>query len=398
MHVEHWPINRITPYDSNPRHNDNAVDAVAASIREFGWHAPIVVDAEGVIVCGHTRYRAAIKLGLETVPVHVAKDLSPDQIRAYRIADNQTASLSEWDYDLLPIEIAGLKDANYDLGLLSFDPDELARLLSPGGVEGLCDPDEVPEAPAEAITQRGDVWVLGQHRLICGDSTDAAVVASVLDGSTADLLLTDPPNNVAYEGKTSDRLVISNDEMNEDAYRQFLAAAFTAAVEHLAPGGSYYFWHADTHGLTVRNACADAGLDVRQCLVWVKQTMVLGRQDYHWRHEPCLYGWKDGASHTWLGGRAQTTVLAFDKPSRSAEHPTMKPVELFATLIANSCPHGGNVLDLFGGSGSTLIAAEQSGRRAFLVELDPLYCDVIVRRYETFTGKKAERIGAEAIA
>lgn len=397
LRIELRVLSEIKPYPGNPRINDDAIDAVAASLREFGFRQPIVVDVAGVIVCGHTRYKAAQKLGLEKVPVHVAKDLSPEQIRAYRIADNQTASLATWDYDLLPIELAGLKAANYDLGLLGFDPDELAKLLDPGVQAGLTDPDELPEQ-TEAITQPGDLWLLGHHRLLCADANCAEDLNRLMDGTLADLLLTDPPYGVSYVGKTAEALTIANDAMKGDEYRRFLTAAFTNGTTHLRPGGSFYIWHADTAGLPTRWACSDAGLTVRQCLIWIKNTMVLGRQDYQWRHEPCLHGWLDGATHTWLSDRTQTTVLQFDKPPRSAEHPTMKPVAMFAYLIGNSCRVGKIVLDLFAGSGTTLIAAEQTGRKAYLMELDPLYCDVIVERFEKFTGKKAERFGAEAAA
>ena len=394
MDIEDRKLTEIFPYDNNPRLNAEAVDAVAASIREFGWQQPLVVDEASVIIVGHTRFKAAQKLSLETVPVHVARNLTPAQARAYRIADNQTATIATWDDGKLVQELLALQSEGFDLDLTGFSAEDLDRLMAPPPNAGNGDADDVPEPPAEPVTHVGDIWLLGRHRLVCGDSTNPNAVARLLDGHLVDLLLTDPPYNVCYEGKTSDRLVISNDAMDDAAFRRFLAAAFTASAAHLAPGAGFYLWHADTHGLTVRNACHDAGLAIRQCLVWVKQVMVLGRQDYHWRHEPCLYGWKDGAAHTWLGGRTQTTVLEYDKPARNGEHPTMKPVELFAALIANSCPPGGVVLDPFGGSGTTLIACEQTGRTACLVELDPRYCDVIVKRYESFTGGKAERAEA----
>ncbi|OWK39950.1 DNA modification methylase [Fimbriiglobus ruber] len=390
MDVQMRPVGSITPYPGNPRDNAAAVDAVAASIREFGFRQPIVVDAASVIVVGHTRYQAAVRLGMVEVPVHVA-DLTPAQAKAYRLADNQTATLATWDEALLPKELADLQALDFDLTLTGFSADDLARLLADPPGEPQADPDDVPEPPAEPVTRPGDVWALGRHRLVCGDSTDPAVIATALNGTAANLLLTDPPYNVAYQGKTAERLTIANDAMGESAYHQFLTSALGAAVTHLRPGGAFYVWHADLHGLTVRAACGDAGLTVRQCLVWVKPGLVLGRQDYHWRREPCLYGWADGAAHTWLGDRSQTTVLEFGKPAKNADHPTMKPVDLFAYLIANSCPAGGTVLDPFGGSGTTLIAAEQTGRTACLIELDPGYCDVIVARFEAVTGTKGVR-------
>ena len=287
-----------------------------------------------------------------------------------------------------------LQDVDYDLSLTGFSADELQELLAPAPHAGLGDPDEVSEPPAEPITQPGDLWLLGRHRLLCGDATKAEDVERLLDGSLADLLLTDPLYGVSYVGKTADALTIANDALDPAEYGRFLATALAAATPHLRPGGAFYLWHADTAGLPTRQACAEAGLTVRQCLVWTKNSMVLGRQDYQWKHEPCLYGWADGAAHTWLSDRSQTTVLEFDKPSRSADHPTMKPVELFAYLMRNSCPKGGRVFDPFGGSGTTLIAAEQEGRSASLLELDPRYVDVIAKRYEAFSGRKAERLAA----
>jgi DNA modification methylase len=391
MRVEMRPIGSIRPYENNPRVNDAGVDAVAASIREFGFNQPIVVDEQDVIIVGHTRYKAAVKLGMAMVPVYVARGLTPAQARAYRIADNQTATLSQWDDDRLLQELVALQDADFDLLLTGFSDDELQALLAPAGNDGLGDPDEVPEPPADPVTQTGDIWLLGRHRLLCGDATKGEDVERLLDGSPADLLLTDPPYGVSYVGKTADALTIANDAMDPEQYRGFLASAIGNAAGHLRPGGSFYVWHADTAGLPTRWACSDAGLTVRQCLVWTKNTMVLGRQDYQWKHEPCLYGWADGAAHTWLSDRSQTTVLEFDKPARNADHPTMKPVELFAYLMRNSCPKGGRVFDPFGGSGTTLIAAEQEGRSAALLELDPRYADVIVARYEAFTGQKARK-------
>ncbi len=379
MEVELWPVGRLKPYPGNPRHNDSGVDAVAASLKAFGWQQPCVVDEQDVIVVGHTRYKAALKLGLAEVPVHVARGLTPEQARAYRIADNQTATLSAWDDGLLAQELAALQAADFDLALTGFAEDDLLELLAdPSAAAG--DPDEVPEPPADPVTRPGDLWAVGRHRVLCGDATSEVDVARVLGGELADLLLTDPPYNVAYEGGTADRLTIANDDLPAEDFQEFLTAALSAAAAHLRPGAGFYVWHADVRGLPVRQATAAAGLQVRQCLVWVKPALVLGRQDYQWRHEPCLYGWADGAAHTWLGDRAQTTVLEFDKPARNADHPTMKPVALFQALVANSCPKGGVVLEPFGGSGTTLVAAEQAGRAARLLELDPKYCDVILAR------------------
>ncbi|WP_439624348.1 ParB N-terminal domain-containing protein [Gemmata sp.] len=286
MLVEMRPIDSIKPYPGNPRLNDASVDAVAASLKEFGWQQPLVVDEADVIIVGHTRYKAAKKLGLAEVPVHVARGLTPAQARAYRIADNQTATLSQWDDDKLALELVALQQDGYDLALTGFPEDDVLRMLTaPEELRG--DPDAVPEPPADPVTQPGDLWVLGRHRLLCGDATSPDDVAKVLGGGPADVLLTDPPYGVAYQGKTADQLTIANDDLDPAAYRTFLASALTAAGAHLKPGGAFYLFHADLTALPVRLACADAGLTIRQGLVWVKSVLVPGRQDYQWKHEPC---------------------------------------------------------------------------------------------------------------
>lgn len=396
MDVQLLPPDALTPYPDNPRHNDAAVDAVAESLRRFGFRQPIVVDADHVIVVGHTRWKAAKKIGLAQVPVHVARDLTPDQARAYRLADNQTATLAAWDDDALARELLALRAADLDLSALGFAADDLARLLDAADPPAeLADPDDAPPPPPDPVTRPGDVWALGPHRLLCGDATRVAHVRTVMAGEPADLLLTDPPYGVSYTGGTADQLTIANDDLDEAELRAFLADAFRAAAAVLKPGGGFYLWHADSLALPVRLACGDAGLRVRQGLVWVKNAFTLGRQDYQWAHEPCLAGWADGAAHTWLGGRDQSTVLRFDKPAKSADHPTMKPVALFERLVENSCRRRGTVLDPFAGSGTTLTACHRTGRVARLVELDPRYCDVIVRRWEGLTGTPAVRV-AEA--
>ena len=384
MQIEQRRIDEIKPYDKNPRLNDEAVDAVAASIREFGWRAPIVVDKDMAIICGHTRWKAAKQLGLTEVPVHIATDLSPEKVKAYRVADNQTGNIAEWDYDLLPLELANLQSMNFDLSLLGFDATELDKIMNGDDViaAGETDPDEVPDVPEIPVSRAGQIYQLGLHRLMCGDATKAADVQLLMDGKTADLLLEDPPYNVDYEGGTG--MTIQNDNMDDAAFANFLTAAFTNAVEVMKPGASFYIFHADSEGYNFRGACRAAGLQVRQCLVWKKDSLVLGRQDYQWLHEPCLYGWKDGAAHSWYSDRSQTTVMEFDRPKRSELHPTTKPVEMLIYLIKNSSQRGELVLDCFGGSGSTLIAAEQTGRVAYLMELDEKYCDVIRKRWAEF--------------
>lgn len=386
MEIIQMKIADVIPYERNPRINDSAVEAVAASIKEFGWRAPIVVDESNVIICGHTRLLSAQRLGLETVPVHIAKGLTPEQVKAYRIADNKTGEIAEWDYDLLPLELADLQQADFDLSLLGFDADELDKLLNGEDTvaEGMTDPDEVPETPEEPVSKRGEVYQFGNHRLMCGDSTDNVNVEALMQGNEANLLLQDPPYNVAYEGGTAEHLTIQNDNMDDAAFFNFLTDAFKCAVDVMVPGASFYIFHADSEGYNFRGACKVAGLQVRQCLVWKKDSLVLGRQDYQWAHEPILYGWKDGAAHNWYSDRKQTTVLEFDRPKRSELHPTTKPVEMLVYLIKNSSKRGELVADFFGGSGSTLIACEQTGRKAYLMELDEKYCDVIRKRWAEF--------------
>jgi site-specific DNA-methyltransferase (adenine-specific) len=338
------------------------------------------------VIDGHLRQKLA---GHENIPV-VVTDLTEDEARKLLASYDSVGAMAGSDKDALKALLEKLS-ANASEGFKSVI-DSIASTYRVSLVStGKTDPDEVPPPPKVAVTKPGDVWTLGNHRLICGDATHNADVLTVLDGEAAALLLTDPPYNVAYEGGTKEKLSISNDEMNEVAFRQFLVAALDNAAKSLAPGGAYYVWHADSHGLTVRQAANDAGLTVRQCLVWVKSSLVMGRQDYQWKHEPCLYGWKDGGAHEWFSDRAQTTVLDFDKPTKNDAHPTMKPTALFAYLLGNSCPKGGIVLDPFVGSGTTIIAAEQLGMRARVMELEPRYVDVCVERWEKFTGSKATR-------
>jgi site-specific DNA-methyltransferase (adenine-specific) len=384
MQIELRNINEIKPYEKNPRINDGAVEAVANSIREFGWHSPIVVDKDGIIICGHTRLLSAKHLGLEQVPVHVATDLSPEQVKAYRIADNKTGEIAEWDYDLLPIELAELQDMDFDLSLLGFDTSELEQILNGDDVvtAGQTDPDEVSETPEIPVSKRGEIYQLGPHRLMCGDATSSVDVEALMDGEKVDLLLEDAPYNVNYEGGTG--MTIQNDNMGDSEFRIFLTDAFKCAYDVMKPGASFYLFHSDTEGYNFRGACRDANLKIRECLVWVKDTLVLGRQPYHWRHEPLIFGWKDGAAHSWYSDRKQTTVLEFDRPKKSELHPTTKPVEMLIYLIKNSSQRDELVADFFGGSGSTLIAAEQTGRKAYLMELDEKYCDVIRKRWAEF--------------
>lgn len=380
----------LVPYARNSRtHSDEQVSKIAASIKEFGFLNPVIVDGENGIIAGHGRVMAAQKLGMETVPVIEASHLTDAQRRAYIIADNRLALDAGWDEEMLRVEFAELEGLGFDLELTGFTLDEIEALEPEELTEGLTDEDAVPEVPDEPVTKLGDVWLLGNHRLMCGDSTSVDAVGALMAGSAADMIFTDPPYNVAYEGKTKDALKIQNDAMDDDAFRQFLRDAYVAADAVMKAGAVFYIWHADLEGYNFRGAARDAGWTVRQCLIWKKQTLVMGRQDYHWKHEPCLYGWKDGASHLWAADRKQTTVLEFDRPSRNGEHPTMKPVELFEYQMLNNTKGGDIVLDSFGGSGTTIIAAEKNGRVGYLMELDPKYCDVIIKRWQDFTGKEA---------
>lgn len=387
--IEIRSIDVITPYARNSRtHSDEQVAQIAASIREFGWTNPILIDENGSVICGHGRLLAARKLGQAEVEVIVARGWSDAKKRAYVIADNKLALNAGWDMELLALELADLKEFDFDLELTGFSDDELAKLL-PDKAEGNTDPDEIPEVPADPITKPGDVWRMGKHRLVCGDSTSVDDMEKLTAGQLVDMWLTDPPYNVAYEGGTKDKLTIQNDNMGDEQFRAFLRDAYVTADTVMKPGAVFYIWHADSEGYNFRGAARDAGWQVRQCLIWKKSSQVMGRQDFHWKHEPCLYGWKDGAAHLWANDRKQTTVLEFDKPARNGEHPTMKPVAIFEYQLLNNTKGGDIVLDSFAGSGTTAIAAEQNGRVAYLMELDPRYCDVIIKRWQDFTGKAA---------
>lgn len=389
--VERRAVASLVPYAQNSRtHSEEQVDQIAASIKEFGFTVPVLIDENGGLLAGHGRIRAAQKLGIVEVPTMTAVGWSEAQKRAYVIADNKLALNAGWDEATLAAELAALRDMDFDLNLTGFALEELDDLFAmPALPAPDVDPDEVPVTPATPISRTGDLWILGPHRLLCGDSTSAEDMARLIDAEPVDMWLTDPPYNVAYEGKTKDALTIQNDKMEDGNFRGFLRAAYSAADGVMKPGATFYIWHADSEGYNFRGAATDIGWKVRQCLIWLKSTMVLGRQDYQWKHEPCLYGWKDGAGHLWASDRKQTTILEFDKPARNGEHPTMKPVALFEYQMLNNTKPGAIVLDSFGGSGTTLIAAQLHDRRARLMELDPRYCDVIVRRWQEFTGLNA---------
>ncbi|EMW6332173.1 ParB N-terminal domain-containing protein [Enterococcus faecalis] len=385
----------LIPYEKNPRHNEGAITAVAKSIEKFGFKVPIVVDASNVIVNGHTRLKAAKYLGLKEVPTIIADDLTPEQIKAFRLADNKVGEIATWDEELLNAELDELADLDLDFDMTEFGFD----LPDIEGEEVEVIEDEFEEElPAEPISKLGDIYQLGRHRLMCGDSTNSLEVEKLMGNKKADLLITDPPYNVAYEGKGKEALTIKNDSKETNEFHSFLYEAFSAAINNMKLGSSFYVWYASSEVVNFHTALEEAGFLVKQELIWNKNSMVLSRQDYHWKHEPCLYGWASGGSHSWYSDRKQTTILNFDRPTVNKEHHTMKPVALFDYQIKNSSKQGDCILDLFGGSGTTLIACEQNEREAYLMELDPRYVDVIIARWEAFTGEVAVKISGNDTA
>lgn len=389
MEIKDLKITDLKPYEKNPRMNDNAVPYVANSIKEFGFKVPIIIDKKNVIVAGHTRYKAAKQLGLETVPCIIADDLTPKQIKAFRLADNKTAEKAEWEAEFLSDELKELLDV--DMGAFGFEDvlDDLEEELEAQ------EDDYEMELPEDPRAKTGQIWQLGKHRLMCGDSTKKTDVLQLVGGCKMDILITDPPYNVSYEGKTKDNLKIQNDNLNSEDFRTFLRDAFKNADDVMREGAAFYIWYASSEAINFESACNDAGWKIRQNLIWEKNTFVLGRQDYQWNHEPCLYGWKDGAAHTWMSDRKQTTILKFNRPIRNDIHPTMKPIPLFNYQIKNSTRSGDKVLDLFGGSGTTIMACEQNGRTAYVMEYDPKYADAIIDRWQTYTGEKAVLLESE---
>jgi len=417
MHIEMKPPSSLNPYETNPRVNDDAVAAVAESIERFGFRQPIVVDSQGVIVVGHTRWKAAQKLGLDAVPVHVA-DLTEEQARAYRLADNQTGGIASWDAALLNSELAALEQLGYDVAdfqHLGFTDNQLAALVNPPNA-GVADPDDVPEPPDTPSTIPGDLWILGEHRLLCGDSSSEAVVDRLCGGESIHLVNTDPPYNVKVEPRSKNAIAagnssfkstgkgsgskqmrakdrpLINDFVTDEEFGRLLRAWFNNAARVLEPGRGFYIWGGYANVANYPPALIEAGLYFSQAIIWHKLHPVLTRKDFMGDHEWCFYGWKEGAAHVFLGPKNVPDVWPVKKVNpQSMVHLTEKPVELAARAMRYSSRPGERVLDLFGGSGSTLIAAEQEGRKARLMEIDPAYCDVIVARWEAFTGKKAER-------
>jgi len=361
----------LNPYQANPRNNDEAVASVAASIKEFGFKVPIIITKDYVIVAGHTRLKASIQLGLKEVPCIIADDLTEDQIKAFRLADNKTGEIATWDFSKLEAELLDI-----DIDMLQFGFEELEESLPDNASDDDFNIDEeIPETP---FSQTGDIYELGGHRVMCGDSTSEVDVAKLVNGKQVDMIFTDPPYNVDYEGTAGK---IKNDKMEDNNFYLFLYDAFNNMFQNIKPGGAIYVCHADTEGLNFRNAFKNAGFKLAECLIWVKNALVLGRQDYHWRHEPILYGWKEGAAHYFVDDRSQDTIWEYNKPRKNEEHPTMKPLELVGKAISNSSRRHETILDLFGGSGSTMIASDKLDRKSCLMELDERFVDVIVKRY-----------------
>jgi DNA modification methylase len=393
--VERWPIDRLVPYARNARtHSDEQVEQVAASIREWGWTNPVLVGEDGGIIAGHCRVLAGRQLGLVEVPVMLATGWSEAQKRAYVLADNQLALNAGWNPELLRLELGELQGLEFDLGLIGFDEAQLAALTAN---PGLTDPDEVPEAPAVPIAQRGEVWQLGRHRLMCGDATSAEDMRRLFDGSRADLIVTDPPYGVSMErGKfqgnnnAPKHAPMANDQLRGDDLTEFLTVALRVAFEVAKDCAAYVWAPSLAEGYHIMQAVTAAGFKVQSQLIWRKTPFVMGRADYHWQHEVCWYAFKPNG-HSWYGGRDKSTVWDCPKPQQVDLHPTMKPVALYATAIENSSKGGDLVLDMFAGAGPLAIACEQAGRDARMLELDAHYCDVIIERWENFTGEKARR-------
>jgi DNA modification methylase len=387
--VQLWPIDKLLPYVRNARtHSDEQIAQVAASIVEFGWTNPILIGADGVIIAGHARLAAARKLNLTQVPVIVLEHLSETQRRALVLADNKLALNAGWDVEMLRCELQALEEDGFDLELVGFTDDELEEYLrDPEEIHsGLTDEDAVPAEETHAVTALGDVWVLGEHRLLCGDALPGDATRTVLAGGLADMVFTDPPYNVDYEGKTARKLKIDNDTLG----RKFYGFLHEACVNLLAvTKGAIYICMSSSELHTLHQAFTDAGGHWSTFVIWAKHHFTLGRSDYQRQYEPLLYGWKEGVDHFWCGARDQGDIWLIKRPASSQEHPTMKPVELVERAIRNSSKTRDTILDTFAGSGSTLIACEKTGRQARLIEIDPKYCDVIIRRWQDFTGRIA---------
>lgn len=382
------PIEKLVPYVNNARtHSPEQINKLRSSLREFGFINPVIIDRDYGVIAGHGRILAAKEEGIKEIPCVFADHLTEAQKKAYIIADNRMAMDAGWDEELLRVEIEALQAEAFDLSLTGFDEKELADLFQEDSEVEDDDFDVDGELKEPAVTQMGDVWTLGRHRLVCGDSTKEETYEVLMQGQKANLVLTDPPYNVNYEGAAGK---IKNDNMAGDKFYQFLLDAFTNMEKVMANDASIYVFHADTEGLNFRKAFADAGFYLSGCCIWMKPSLVLGRSPYQWQHEPCLYGWKKKGKHQWYADRKQTTIWSFEKTKKNTDHPTMKPIPLLAYPIKNSTMSNTLVLDPFGGSGSTLIACEQTDRSCFTIELDEKFCDVIVKRYIEQVGSADE--------
>ena len=380
------PITKLIPYVNNARtHSPSQINKLRSSLREFGFINPVIIDRDYGVIAGHGRILAAKEEGITEVPCVFADHLTEAQKKAYIIADNRMAMDAGWDEELLRVEIEALQAENFDPLLTGFDEKELSKLFDDGLDAKEDDYDVESELQKPTFSKPGDIWTLGRHRLVCGDSTKAETYETLLGNTKANLIITDPPYNVNYEGSAGK---IKNDNMASENFYQFLLDAFSCMEKALADDGSIYVFHADTEGLNFRRAFADAGFYLSGCCIWKKQSLVLGRSPYQWQHEPVLYGWKKKGKHQWYTGRKESTIWEFDKPKKNGDHPTMKPIPLLAYPIMNSSMSNAVVLDPFGGSGSTLIACEQTDRICRTIELDEKFCDVIVRRY-------IEQVGSE---
>ena len=382
-------VSKLIPYVNNARtHSAEQVMKLRSSLREFGFINPVIIDREFNVIAGHGRILAAKEEGILEVPCVFVDYLTEAQKKAYILADNRMAMDAGWDEELLRIEIEALQSEEFDIGLTGFDESEIADLFGSDDTSGVKDDDYNLSAALEkaAFVKRGDIWTVGRHRLMCGDATSSEDVAALMDGKKANLIITDPPYNVAFE--SSDGLSIKNDKMENDKFYEFLLSAFKNMAAHLEKGGSAYVFHADTEGLNFRKAFMDAGFHLSGCCIWVKNSLVLGRSDYQWQHEPVLYGFLQNGKHYWSknAGRSQTTVWNFDKPKKNKNHPTSKPLDLLAYPIGNSSQENAIVIDTFGGSGSTLMTCEQTNRVCHTMELDEKYASVILRRYVEDTG------------
>ena len=380
-------ISGLLPYARNARtHSPEQIAQIAASIKEFGFLAPVIVSEDNTILCGHGRFYAAQKIGLKKIPCIKESHLTEAQRRAYIIADNKLSLNAGWDNELLAVEIADLQGEDFDVSLLGFDEKEIADLFADDNKKVSDDDFDLTSALEKStFVQPGDVWTVGRHRMMCGSATNAEDVNALMNGKTANLIITDPPYNVSF--KSSSGLKIQNDSMDGGDFYPFLKSAFDNMAAHLEKGGAAYVFHADTEGLNFRKAFIDAGFHLAGCCIWVKNSLVLGRSDYQWQHEPVLYGFLNNGKHKWYSDRKQTTVWNFDKPKRNENHPTSKPLDLLAYPIGNSSQENAVVLDLFGGSGSTLMTCEQTNRVCYTMELDPKYASVILRRYVELTSR-----------